>query len=151
MRECLPKALAEERFDFFGKTLVGVPQQRPRAQRGVFVVDDLLGDAVGKIYAQRYFSPEAKAAAEAMVANIIAAYRVRIEALTWMAPATKAEAEAKLNALYVGVGYPETWHSYDGYEVKADDIFGNIWRAELSATTNRSSDWVRVSTARNGR
>ena len=65
----------------------------------------------------------------AMVANIIAAYRVRIEALTWMAPATKAEAEAKLNALYVGVGYPETWHSYDGYEVKPDDIFGNVWRA----------------------
>ena len=125
----LPKALADERFDFFGKTLVGVPQQRPRWQRGVFVVDDLLGDAVGKIYAQRYFSPEAKTAAQAMVANIIAAYRVRIEALTWMAPATKAEAEAKLNALYVGVGYPETWHSYDGYEVKPDDIFGNMQRA----------------------
>ncbi len=125
----LPKALADERFDFFDKILVGVPQQRPRWQRGVFVVDDLLGDAVGKIYAQRYFSPEAKAAAQAMVANIIAAYRVRIEALTWMAPATKAEAEAKLNALYVGVGYPETWHSYDGYEVKPDDIFGNIQRA----------------------
>jgi endothelin-converting enzyme/putative endopeptidase len=65
----LPKALADERFDFFGKTLVGVPQQRPRAQRGVFVVDGLLGDAVGKIYAQRYFSPQAKAAAEAMVAG----------------------------------------------------------------------------------
>jgi putative endopeptidase len=125
----LPKALADERFDFFGKTLVGVPQQRPRAQRGVFVVNDLLGDAVGKIYSQRYFSPEAKAAAEAMVANIIAAYHVRIEALTWMAPATKAEAEAKLNTLYVGVGYPESWHSYDGYDVKPDDIFGNVWRA----------------------
>ena len=125
----LPKPLADEHFDFFGKTLVGVPQQRPRWQRGVFVVDDLLGDAVGKIYAQRYFSPEAKAAAQAMVSNIIAAYRVRIEALTWMTPATKAEAEAKLNALYVGVGYPETWHSYDGYEVKPDDIFGNVQRA----------------------
>ena len=125
----LPKALAEEKFDFFGKTLVGVPQQRPRAQRGVFIVDGLLGDAVGKIYAERYFSPEAKAAAQAMVANITAAYRVRIEALTWMAPATKAEAEAKLSALYVGVGYPETWHSYDGYVVKPDDIFGNVWRA----------------------
>ena len=125
----LPKALADEDFDFFGKTLVGVPQQRPRSQRGVFVVDRLLGDAVGKIYAQHYFPPQAKAAAEAMVANIIAAYRVRIEALTWMAPATKAQAEAKLNALYVGVGYPESWHSYAGYEVKPDDIFGNVWRA----------------------
>ncbi|MES2220786.1 MAG: M13 family metallopeptidase [Acidobacteriota bacterium] len=125
----LPKALADEHFNFLGKTLVGVPQQRPRDQRGVFVVDDLLGDAVGKIYAQRYFSPDAKAAAQSMVGNIIAAYRVRIKALTWMAPSTKAEAEAKLNALYVGVGYPESWHSYQGYEVKPDDIFGNVWRA----------------------
>src|SRR6185437_8641720 len=58
----LPKPIADERFDFFGKTMAGVPQQRPRAQRGVFVVDGLLGDAVGKIYAQRYFSPQAKAA-----------------------------------------------------------------------------------------
>ena len=59
----LPKALAEERFAFFGKTLSGAQQQRPRWQRGVFVVDGLLGDAVGKIYAQRYFSPQAKAQA----------------------------------------------------------------------------------------
>lgn len=127
----LPKPLADEDFDFFGKTLSGVPQQRPRWQRGVRVVNGLLGDAVGKIYAQRYFSPQAKAEAQAMVANIIAAYRVRIEALPWMASATKAEAEAKLTSLYVGVGYPETWHSYDGYDVKPDDIFGNVWRAGL--------------------
>ncbi len=66
-----------------------------------------------------------------MVANIIAAYRKRIEALPWMASGTKAEAEAKLTTLYVGVGYPETWHSYHGYEVKPDDIFGNVWRAGL--------------------
>ena len=127
----LPKPLADEEFAFFGKTLTGVPQQRPRWQRGVRLVDDLLGDAVGKIYAQRYFSPPAKAEAQAMVANIIAAYRVRIEALPWMAPATKAEAEAKLTTLYVGVGYPETWHSYAGYDVRPDDIFGNIRRAAL--------------------
>jgi len=128
----LPKALADERFAFFGKTLSGTPQQRPRWQRGVFMVNGLLGDAVGQIYAQRYFSPEAKAQAQAMVANLIAAYRKRIEALSWMDPATKAEAEAKLSTLYVGIGYPETWHDYSSYEVKADDIFGNIWRGSLS-------------------
>ena len=128
----LPKALAEERFAFFGKVLSGTTQQRPRWQRGVFVVDGLLGDAVGQIYAQRYFSPEAKAQAQAMVANLIAAFRKRIDALSWMDPATKAEAQAKLSTLYVGIGYPETWHDYSSFEVKADDIFGNIWRGRLS-------------------
>jgi endothelin-converting enzyme/putative endopeptidase len=128
----LPKAFAEERFAFFGKGLSGTQQQRPRWQRGVFLVNDLLGDVVGQAYAQRYFSPEAKAQAEAMVANLIAAFRKRIEALTWMDPKTKAEAEAKLSTLYVGIGYPETWHDYSSFEVKADDLFGNIWRGGLS-------------------
>jgi putative endopeptidase len=127
----LPKAFADERFRFFGQTLSGTPQQRPRWQRAVGVVDGLLGDAVGQIYAQRYFSPEAKASAQAMVTNIIEAYRKRIDALDWMAPTTKAEAKAKLSALYVGVGYPETWRDYSALEIKADDIFGNLWRGSL--------------------
>jgi endothelin-converting enzyme/putative endopeptidase len=127
----LPKALAEEHFDFFGRTLGGTPQQRPRWQRGVILVNGLLGDDVGKLYAQRYFPPEDKAEAQAMVANIIAAFKQRIEALSWMTPATKAEAEAKLSTLYVGIGYPETWHDYSGYEVKPDDLFGNVWRGNL--------------------
>ena len=127
----LPKAFADERFNFFGKILVGTPEQRPRWQRGVAVVNTLLGDALGEIYAQRYFPPEAKAEAQAMVANIIAAFRKRIEALPWMDPATKAEAQAKLTTLYVGIGYPETWRDYSSYDVKADDIFGNLWRGSL--------------------
>jgi endothelin-converting enzyme/putative endopeptidase len=127
----LPKAFADERFAFFGKELFGTPQQRPRWQRGVALVDQLLGDAVGKIYADRYFSPEAKAQAQALVSNLIAAFRKRIDALSWMAPSTKAEAQAKLTTLYVGVGYPESWHDYSGYEVKPDDLFGNIWRGDL--------------------
>jgi putative endopeptidase len=127
----LPKALAEERFNFVGKKLFGVPQQRPRWERGVGIVDGMLGDAVGKVYAQRYFSPQAKAKAQEMVANIIAAFHKRIDALDWMAPATKAEAHAKLKTLYVGIGYPEDWHSYSGLEIKADDIFGNLWRGGL--------------------
>jgi endothelin-converting enzyme/putative endopeptidase len=127
----LPKALADERYAFFGKVLQGAPEQRPRWQRGVVIVNRYLGDDVGKIYAQRYFSPEAKAQAQAMVANIIGAFRKRIEALPWMAASTKAEAQAKLNTLYVGVGYPETWIDYAAYEVRPDDIFGNVWRGNL--------------------
>jgi endothelin-converting enzyme/putative endopeptidase len=128
----LPKALGDERFAFFGKAMSGTEQQRPRWQRSVMVVDALLGDVVGKRYAERYFSPAAKAQAQEMVTKLIAAFHQRIEALTWMDPSTKAEAEAKLSTLYVGVGYPETWHDYSNYEVKPDDAFGNFWRGNLS-------------------
>jgi putative endopeptidase len=127
----LPKAFADERFDFFGKTLSGVSQQRPRERRAISVVNGELGDAVGQIYAQRYFPPEAKKQAQEMVANIIAAFRKRIDALDWMAPETKAEAQAKLTTLYVGVGYPETWKDYSALEIKADDLFGNVRRGGL--------------------
>jgi endothelin-converting enzyme/putative endopeptidase len=127
----LPKALADERYAYFGAILQGTPQQRPRWQRSVFIVNRLLGDDVGQIYAQKYFSPEAKAQAQALVANIIAAFRQRIDALTWMDPKTKAEAKSKLDTLYVGVGYPETWIDYSAYDVKADDAFGNIWRGSM--------------------
>ena len=127
----LPKAFNDERFAFFGKVLSGTPEQRARWQRGVDLVNGLLGDAVGQIYAQRYFPPEAKTEAQTMVANIVSAFRRRIDALTWMDPKTKAEAQAKLTTLYVGIGYPETWHDYSAFEVKPDDIIGNIWRGSL--------------------
>jgi len=127
----LPKALAEERFAFYGKVLSGTPEMLPRWRRGVGLVNGVLGDDVGRLYAQRYFPPEAKAQAEAMVANIVAAFRKRIDALTWMNPSTKAEAKAKLDALYVGVGYTDHWRESSAYEVKPDDLFGNVWRYGL--------------------
>jgi endothelin-converting enzyme/putative endopeptidase len=128
----LPKALADEQFAFFGKVLSGTPEQQERWKRGVQLVNGYLGDDVGQLYARRYFPPEAKAEVEAMVVNLKVAFRKRIEALTWMNPVTKAEAEAKLDTLYVGVGYGESWHDYSNYEVKADDLFGNLWRGQLS-------------------
>ena len=127
----LPKPMADEEFAFFGKILFGTPEQRPRWQRAVFVVDEVLGDEVGKLYAKRYFPPEAKKRAQEMVTNIVAEFHKRIDALSWMSASTKAEAHAKLNKLYVGIGYPETWHDYSGLEIKPDDIFGNLWRDSL--------------------
>ncbi len=125
------KQLADERFAFFGKVLSGTPEQRPRSFRGDALVSGLLGDAVGEIYVARFFSPQAKAQAQALVATLVTAFQHRLEALTWMTPATKAQALAKLASLQVGIGYPDRWHSYAALEVRPDDLFGNLWRADL--------------------
>lgn len=127
----LPKTFADEEFDFWGKALNGISEPQPRWKRGVGVVDAHLGNELGRIYARRYFPPEVKAQVQAMVTNLIAVYRKRLQGITWMAPATKAEAIAKLDGLYVGIGYPEHW-DHDDFEVKPDDMFGNLWRSRLT-------------------
>ena len=127
----MPKAFAEERFNFAGKTLTGAQAQRPRDQRAVAAVNGVLGDAVGQIYAARYFPAADKARVEEMVHNLLAAFHARLEALTWMAPATKAEALRKLGTLQVGIGYADHWRNYAGLEIKPDDLFGNVRRASL--------------------
>jgi putative endopeptidase len=127
----LPKAYADERFNFYGRTLSGVPQQRERWKRAVRATSEALGDAVGKLYVKRYFPPEAKAAIQAMVKNIILAFGRRIDNLAWMSPATRAKAKAKLDTLYVGIGYPEHWRDYSGLKVVRDDPLGNAERLEL--------------------
>ncbi|MDP9250997.1 MAG: M13 family metallopeptidase, partial [Chloroflexota bacterium] len=106
-------------------------KQRDRWKRAVAATNDALGFAVGRLYAARYFSPAEKARAEAMVANLIAAFRDRIDHLDWMAPATKREAKAKLAVLKVGVGYPDTWPDYTGLEIVRGDAYGNAERARL--------------------
>ncbi len=90
-----------------------------------------LGDAVGKLYVRRYFPPAAKAAAEKMVANIVAAFANRIDHLDWMTPATRTKAKAKLDTLYIGIGYPEHWRDYSALVVRRDDALGNRERSEL--------------------
>jgi predicted metalloendopeptidase len=127
----LPKALDEEHFKFHSRILSGTPQQRARWKRAVDQTSDALGEAVGRLYVERYFPPSEKARAEAMVKNLLAAFAVRIDQLDWMAPQTKARAKAKLAVLKVGVGYPDHWRSYAGLRVEAGDAFGNAQRARL--------------------
>jgi len=127
----LPKAFADAHFAFHGTALSGTPQQQERWKRGVAEVDHALGEAVGKIYVERHFSPETKARADEMVKNVIAAFGHRIDALEWMTSQTKARAKAKLAGLEVGMGYPDAWRDYSALEVKRDDALGNVQRAGL--------------------
>jgi putative endopeptidase len=126
----LPEAFGAERFAFHGTVLGGTPARRERAKRAVDNTNAALGEAVGQLYAQRYFPAAAKARAEAMVQNLLAAFGRRVESLTWMAPATKASAKAKLAALKVGVGYPDQWLDYSGLDITRGDAFGNALRVE---------------------
>ncbi len=147
----LPKAFADEAFAFYGTTLSGTPKQAERWKRGVNAAERM-GDAVGTLYVQRYFPPESKRAVEAMVADIKTAFATRIEALDWMSPATKAKAKEKLQALVVGVGYPERWRDYSGLVVSRTDALGNAMRADefeyryrvskLSKAIDRGEWWM---------
>jgi predicted metalloendopeptidase len=126
----LPKAVVDQSFSFYGKVLSGASRPRDRWKYGVDQTNQALGEVVGKAYVARHFPPAEKARAQAMVANLIAAFRSRIEQLDWMAPATKAKAIAKLTVLKVGVGYPDRWQDYRGLKIVAGDAFGNAERAE---------------------
>jgi len=124
----LPKPYDELSFDFFGKTLQGTPAQRERWKRAVSATSAALGDAVGELYVRKYFPAASKAAAEAMVKNLINAFRTGIKDLAWMSPETKQKAEAKLDTLKVGVGYPDHWRDYSSLDIKPDDALGNYMR-----------------------
>jgi len=129
--ELLPRALADEDFDFFGRTLQGQPQQRDRWKRGTAAVNAALGEAVGELYVARHFSPDAKAKMLDLVENLRRAYGERIDALPWMSSATKAVAREKLAAFRVKIGYPDKWRDYGALEVRADDAIGNERRASV--------------------
>jgi putative endopeptidase len=127
----LPKAFVDARFGFYGKALSGIPELRPRWQRGVDLTNAALGDSVGKLYVERYFPAETRAKAQAMTADLTKAFSGRIDALTWMSPETKAKAKQKLATLKVGVGYPDRWRDYSALEIVKGDPLGNAQRAQL--------------------
>ena len=128
--QVLPKAVGDQSFSFYGKVLSGATKPRERWVHGVAATNRVLGEAVGKAYAARHFSPAEKARAQQMVANLIAAFRSRIQQLDWMSSETKAKALAKLATLKVGVGYPDRWRDYGELKIVAGDAFGNAERAE---------------------
>ena len=127
----LPKSYVDERFAFYGRVLSGTQRLRERWKRAVDLTSDALGEAVGKLYVQHYFSAAEKARAESMARNLVASFSERIDHLTWMTPRTREMAKAKLAALKVGVGYPDKWRDYSGLEVTRGDALGNARRAEL--------------------
>ncbi len=125
----LGKAFQDETFAFYGRTLSGATEQPARWKRAQDWMNGVVGEAVGRLYVERYFSPEAKAKVSQMVKTITEAFVRRIDALDWMAASTKAEAKAKVASLYVGVGYPDHWADFSGLEVSREDLFGNVHRA----------------------
>ena len=130
-RGVLPKAFGDEGFAFYGTTLSGTPRRQDRWKRAVDATSNALGEAVGKIYVEKYFPATSKAQLQEMVAKILAAFDRRLDGLAWMAPKTKAAAKAKLQTLRVGIGYPDRWRDYSALSIARDDAFGNAERAEL--------------------
>ena len=125
----LPAAFDKENFAFYGTVLSGTPEQQVRWKRGVEFTTAALGDEVSKIYVQRYFPPETKAAADKLVKNVIAAMDRRIDTLEWMKPETKVRAHAKLAAFTPKIGYPDRWRDFSGLEIRRDDALGNAMRS----------------------
>jgi putative endopeptidase len=125
----LAKDFDQARFEFRAKTLSGQPQQQPRWKRGVGVVDNNVGEALGKLYVEAYFPPESKARMEALVGDLRTAMAGRIQKLDWMGPETKQKALEKLAKFNVKIGYPDKWRDYSALQVKDGDLYGNVERA----------------------
>ena len=127
----LPKAFGDEAFAFYGTVLSGTPKRQDRWKRAVDATNNAVGDAVGRIYVQKYFPATSKAQLQEMVAKISAAFDRRLDGLSWMAPKTKAAAKAKLRTLRVGLGYPDAWRDFSALSIVRGDALGNAERAEM--------------------
>jgi putative endopeptidase len=125
----LTRALDQQNFEFYEKTLSGVEQQREDWRRATRLVDSLVGEVVGKVYVKKHFPPEAKERMLELVGNLVRAYEKSITELDWMTDATKAEALDKLSKFTPMIGYPDKWRDYSALEIAADDLYGNVERA----------------------
>lgn len=128
----LSEELDRMSFDFYGKTLRGTPEQSPLNERALGVVNGSLGEALGKLYVEKYFPAAAKVKAKAMVDDVIAAYRVRINNLEWMSAETKQKAQKKLDKLTVKIGYPDTWKDYANLDVASYEQGGSYFQNMLN-------------------
>jgi putative endopeptidase len=125
----LDKRFVDQEFAFSGATLRGIPENRPRWKRGVALVQESIGEGLGRLYVAKHFPPEYKTRMQALVQNLLTAYRQSIETLTWMGPETKREALAKLAKFTPKIGYPDKWIDYSALAVDKDDLVGNVMRA----------------------
>jgi putative endopeptidase len=125
----LNKEMADADFAFYGTTLHGIPQNRPRWKQAVSAVEGSLGEAVGKLYVAKHFPPDAKARMDQMVAHVIETYRHAFQHNDWMSPETREKALAKLATFRPKVGYPTKWRDYSLLEIRRDDLVGNMQRA----------------------
>ena len=119
----LTTEIEKANFDFYATTLNGTKKQKPADERALATVNGSVGEALGKLYVDEMFPPEAKAKAESMIENVIAAYKDRINALEWMSDSTKVKAIEKLNKFTVKVGYPDKWKDYSSMEVKPGNTY----------------------------
>jgi putative endopeptidase len=124
----LPEEFVNQNFEFYAKTLSGTPEIRVRWKRAISFVQGALGEAIGSIYVQRHFPEAAKVAMLDLVANLIEAYRVSINELSWMSPETKAKALEKLAKFTPKIGYPDKWRDYSALTISRDGLFENIGR-----------------------
>ena len=124
----LSKNFVDARFEFRNKTLRGQPENRPRWNRGVALVDGSLSEVLGQEYVARHFPASSKAQMEELVGNLLSTMRERLQNLEWMTPATRAEALAKLDSFRPKIGYPTQWRSYDALTVSPSDLYGNVER-----------------------
>jgi putative endopeptidase len=125
----LSPQFVDERFRFAGGTLKGIKENRPRWKRGVEAVQVAIGEALGKIYVERHFPPEAKKRTEQLVDNLKLAYHDSIGHLEWMSPETRQRALEKLAKFNTKIGYPDKWKDYSALSIRPDDLVGNMLRA----------------------
>ncbi|MDC5696915.1 peptidase M13 [Intrasporangium calvum] len=125
----LPRAIVDEDFDFYGRTVSGQPENQERWKRGVAVVENSLGEAVGQLYAERWFPPAAKERMQHLVANLVEAFRRSFTSLEWMGEDTRKEALDKLERFVAKIGYPEVWRDYSSIPIDPADLVGNVCRS----------------------
>ncbi|MBY6677187.1 M13 family metallopeptidase [Rhodococcus sp. BP-332] len=124
----LTSAVVDENFAFYGRTLTGTETNRERWKRGVSLVQDLMGEAVGKLYVQKHFPADSRTRMQELVANLVEAYRRNISDLEWMSPETRTAALAKLDKFTPKIGYPDTWRDYSSLLIDPADVVGNYRR-----------------------
>ncbi len=125
----LSQDFANAHFAFFSTTLTGVAVKPPRWKSAVSLVESSLGEVLGKLYVAQHFPPERKARMEVLVQNLLASYKTSIDALDWMSPETKQEAQAKLAKFAPKIGYPNKWRDYSALAILKQDLIGNAMRA----------------------